>query len=364
MTARRARRIDPGPHAVIRYFTFGGYRNRQPLAYDPVRAELGARVAPVQDPAEAQILLVSHHADFDLFGPQIQAHLARVPGLRLVLLSEEPYWDSCWMPDPFSRRQAVQIETGAGRARLPCTVLNHATSGVFRAARIPYFLLTDAAYVARYRILFDRNAGWGAQDWLRHFRTCRWDAVFLAERRQAAQLAPVHRGDEMRGLSVWRSRLAEASRGARVVVDGRGWPAAGPRRQDLPDWHADKLERFDRQTRYMSAIENTHQAEYVTEKIYDAFAMGAVPLYAAGPGHAVHRLVGAGGWLNLFGGLGTEHPVFDATVVPDLALAEDYARRQQALAALFGDPGILAAEYARLADALLDEFRRVLSDPP
>jgi hypothetical protein len=356
-------RIQDGP---LRILTFGGYRNRQPLAYEPIRAALGDRIALVDDPAEAQILLIGHYADLDLFGRQILAMLAGRPGLCLVLLSEEPFWDSCWMPDPLSRHQRITLETGSAGSTVgctvDCTVLNHATSTIYRAARIPYFLLTDSRYIARYRPMFDRNAGWTAADWQRHFRAVPLDAVFLAQRRMAARMAPMHGGGRLRGLSVWRSRIAEACQGPRVVIEGAGWGTGGgtaPRRQDLDDWHADKLTRFDLQTRYMSAFENSWQADYLTEKIWDAFAVGAVPFYAGGPDHAVQRLVGARGWLDFFDHLDSI-PDIDTGCLPDPGLVDAYASRQEELARLFADRTVLEAEYDRLTTALLGALQGVL----
>lgn len=332
----------------------GGYRNRNPLAYHAIRHELGARVALVDDPADAQILLISHFKDLELFGAEIAGALRRWPGLRLVMLSEEPFWDSCWMPDPFGRRQHIVL----GSRSFDCTVLNHTTTRIFEAARIPYFLLTDPRYMHHYRPLLARNAGWGAQEWVRQFRDAPNDAVFVMARRLSPALARAHRGDALRGLSVWRTRFARSCTGPRVARIGAGWDA-GPPRQDLPDWHADKLARFDLATRYMGAFENTHHAEYVTEKIWDAFAVGAIPLYVAGAGHAVFRLIGADGWLNFHAQL-REAPSFDARRAVDPDFAAAYARLQERLALLFGDHAAIAAEYDRLCSALLAELAAVV----
>jgi len=338
----------------LRILLTGGYRNRNPLAYAPIRAALGDRVELVDHPEAAQILLISHVRDIKLFGASLAETLRQSPPLRLVLLSEEPFWDSCWMVDPFTRHQ--RFSTPAGQ--VDCTVLNHMTSDIFRAAQFPYFLLTDRSYIERYRPLFERNAGWSARDWQRHFADVPLDAVFLAERRTEARFAPDFGTDALRGLSVWRSRLAEQCQGAAVIREGVGW-SEGPRRQDLPDWHADKLARFDLRSRYMSALENTHQADYLSEKLWDAFAMGAVPLYLAGPGHAAHRLVGAGGWINLHAALPAV-PDFDAHQPVDAAGAGAYAARQDSLARLFADRAGLAAEYERLCTALLQALAEAL----
>lgn len=341
----------------LRTFIYGGYRNRNPLAYAPIRRVLGDRILYTDSPADAQLVIISHFKDFDLFGAEIAAMLSKWPWLRLVLLSEEPYWDSCWTPDPFTRLQ--RVETDAGHVTV--TLLNHETSSIYSGARIPYFLLTDTNYLARYRSLFSRNAGFSAEDWLRHFRQTRQDAVFLAARRTSPTLAPDFGGDALLGLSVWRSQMAErcveASPQGHVLCEGQGWTQTLPR-QDLPDWHADKIARFDLATRYMAAFENTHQRDYISEKIWDAFALGAVPLYLAGPEHALHHLIGPDGWINFHSSL-PHIPAFDATTPVTLTMAERYASQQAGLASYVSDTDMIATEYERFADKLIAELAAI-----
>jgi hypothetical protein len=343
---------------MIRILTFGGWRNRQPLAYAPLLHALGDRVELVESPAEAKLIIVSNFKDFALFGARIHAMLSKWPRLRLALLSEEPLWDSCYMPDPFTRHQRIATPLGP----VACTVLNHETTQIFRAAHLPYFLLTDRRYIAHYRPRLDRNAGKSVRDWERHFAQAPLGAIFLAQYRDKPHHAPVFGGDRLRGLSVWRTEFAAACQGKTVIREGLGWKA-GPARQDLPDWHADKLERFDLQTRYMSAFENTHQADYISEKIWDAFAVGAIPLYLAGPDHALHRLLGPGGWINFHRDLDAP-PAFDADRPLERAVVTHYAAQQERLARLFSDNTKIEAEYDRLCETLLAELSTVATVGP
>lgn len=341
---------------TIRVFPAGSFQNRQPLAYAPILDRACQNITLVDTPDAAQIVTISHHMDLALSGPRLRRMLAATPGLHLVLLSEEPFWDTAWAPDPFSRRQQ-QHDTGEGL--LPYTVLNHHTSGLYRAARIPYFLLTDPRYIAHYRPLFDRNAGMRVSDWLAHFRQAELDAAFMGEWRQHDRDRVEFPAHDVWGLSYFRTRMTMLCTRGRVLKAGKGWQP-GPPRQELPDWHADKIAQLDLRCRYISAFENTHQNEYVSEKILDAFALGGVPLYFAGPSHAVHRLVGGGGWLNFYG-TPPRAPVFDPRRPISLTEAEAYAATQARLAALFADPTAVPAEIDRLARALHDEFSRILA---
>ncbi len=268
---------------------------------------------------------------------------------RPVLLSEEPFWDTCWSPDPFGRYQTW------APGPLPFAVLNHFTSDVFTTRALPYFLLTDPRYIAHYRPLFDRNAGVTAAQWQTRWQDARWDAAFLAERRDADRHAPAFPDHDVWGLSPLRSRITRHCKGD-VLRIGKGWEGGAPR-TELPDWHADKLALLDLNCRYVSALENTHQSNYVTEKVFDAFAVGAVPLYIATPGHDVHRYVGAGSWVNMADRLPTpdapKSQPFDARVAPPAELAAAYVASQTRLARLFADQSAIEAELDALSDRLL-----------
>ncbi|MCF3638471.1 glycosyltransferase family 10 [Rhizobium sp. TRM95111] len=340
---------------MIRIFSFGSYRNRQPLAYLPIAQRLAGQVVPVDRIGDAQIVLFSHSKDLTLHEVQLTQMLAVNPRLRLVLLSEEPFWDTCWNSDPFTRHRTHET----GLHGLPYIVLNHHTSGIYDSGRIPYFLLTDPGYIARYRALFDRNAGWSTEHWRAQFKAAAYDVAFVGAKRHSDEFAPAFPKERVWGLSVFRSDLASNCDAPSVLRAGRGW-SDGPMRTELEDWHADKLALLDLRCRYVSALENTHQPNYVSEKIFDAFAVGGVPLYFATPRHDVHRLVAKGGWVNLYRSPVPAKPYFDATQPVSDAMLDDYALVQAHLARLFRDKANVEAELDRLAEALVQEFATVL----
>lgn len=340
---------------MIRILTCGAFQNRNPLAYAPFQRRLATELALVDQPEDADLLVISHHLDLELFGSDLYETMARHRHLRLVLLSEEPFWDVGWAPDPFSRDQQFQSPRGT----LSYRVLNHQNTAIYHAKHVPYFLLTDPRYLAHYRPLFDRNAGLSVAQWMAHFRNVPLDAAFMGEKRLAARDRIAYPEQNVWALSSYRTRLAQLCEKGRVLRLGKGW-VAGPPRQELPDWHADKLERLDRQCRYLGAFENTHQRDYVSEKIFDAFAIGAVPLYFAAPDHSVHWLAGSGGWLNFH----ARPPVasaFDPRRPVTLVEAEAYAAAQHRLARQFGNPDLVQADTDRICAALLAELRRAMS---
>ncbi|GGE25621.1 Glycosyltransferase family 10 (fucosyltransferase) C-term [Gemmobacter megaterium] len=338
---------------MIRICVLGAWQHRQPLAYAPIQAACADRIALVEDPARADLLVVAHPLDLDQQGLRLGRLMAARPGLRLVLLSEEPFWDTVWNPDPFAR----WLDWPGPEAPLPVSVISHETTALYDFDRIPYFLLTDPRYLAHYRPLVARNARLRPADWARHFGQPLQDAAFMAARRRDPKFSPAWPARDVLGLCLYRSTLAAATRKGQVLRHGKGW-APGPPRQELADWHADKLDRLDMAFRHVSALENTHQHSYVSEKLLDAFAVGAIPLYMAGPGHRVDRLVPRGSWLDLWGQAAEQG--IDPTLPPDAARLEAYAEAQARLHDLLSDPEAEARELDRFACALVAELRGVL----
>lgn len=354
---RKAAAPHPAPprigSALLQVARIGRHARRMPLSYPDLAPLWQDRVALTDDAACADLVLLAHPVDLmDLTRPEAAALDRRT----CALFSEEPFWDTLFSPDPLARRVVLRAAHLGG---LAVHQVNHHRSAVFDFDRIPYFLLTEHRYAESYARLFSRNAALSAQDWLAAFANRPMQAAFMAERRPEAFHDLRLPGGDVTGLCAWRTRLAEAYRTGRVERLGASWHG-GPTRFDLPDWHGDKIERLDGQTRFLSAVENTHQPAYLSEKLFDAFACGARPLYVASPWHRVHDLgLPAEAWVNLWGLDSAAAPVVIDAAAWDGGFAAAYAAAQASLAALFTDPAILAAERARLGAAVWDELIRL-----
>jgi len=337
----------------------GARSHRMPLAY-PALAQLFACKISFTSPTEADLLMFGHPDDL-IEAAEMLVPLCRAnPHKRVIYLSEEPFWDTVGPIPPFQRQQTLNTEFGP----LAITCLTHHSSAIFTFERIPYFLLTDTAFSKRYARHFAANRKMNKNDWQAHFARAPLRAAFMAENRLSPKL-DVHFDDHgVRGLCTWRTELAIRYRTGPVLRAGKGWSAGSQDRVALPDWHLDKLQRLDRQCVFVSALENTHQPSYVSEKIFDAFALGAVPLYYAAPDHAVHRIVPEGAWLNLYGLSVTQAAAAIDAFDFDDAFYTAYMAAQTQLAALFTTQTWLTQEQARLAQALLAELETVLHDQP
>lgn len=341
---------------MIRVFTTGRHAHRSALSYPALADLFAAEVTLVARPDEADLYLFAHSVDV-MEAPETLVADWRRRRRPVVLLSEEPFWDTIWTGRPLERE--IVIDTAWGS--LPVVQLNHHTSEIFRFERIPYYLLTSHRFVNAYRYRFARNAARSTADWQADFAARPTETVFMFERRP--EDSHDVRWEEARiiGLCAWRTRLAEACRGAGALHLGRSWQPRQPRRQDLPDWHMDKLVRLDGAARTIAAFENTHQPDYVTEKFFDAMACGARPLYYASTGHRIHDFgVPPEAWLNLFD-LSPEAAAERLRAGgAEVTFYEAFRHGQDQLARLFSDAETLMSERLRLQRAVMGELYDIL----
>ena len=348
---------------MIRVWRGGAHARRTPLSYRWLAPLWEGEVAQVEDPAEADLAIFAHCLDA-AEAPAAVVREWRARRLPLVWLSEEPFWDTIWGRDPMAGRLMVRHPTGL----LPLHQVSHQTSAVFRFDILPYYILTNPRFLTTYRRLFARNAARDAADWRTDFAARATETTFMFERRPEPFHDVAWPEGDLVGICARRTRIAEGWEGALRL--GASW-GTGPARFGLQDWHADKIATLDGQARVLGAFENTHQPEYITEKLFDAFACGSLPLYHASPDHRVH---GFGlpplSWLNTWGLAEDAVAPAARARLAEPGFFEAYAAAQSRLAALVA-PDHEAAERARLRRALpaalaevRDTARREAPPPP
>lgn len=346
---------------MIRVFKTGRHVHRSPLSYPALADLFAAEIAFVERPEQADLYLFAHSVDV-MEAPEAMVVDWRRRRRPVLLLSEEPFWDTLWTGRPLDR----EIVIGTTWGDLPVVQLNHHTSKIFHFDRIPYYLLTNHRFVNAYRYRFARNAVRSVTEWQADFATRSAEIAFMFERRSEDRHDVRWETADIIGLCAWRTRLAEACRGPGVLHLGRSWQPQQPRRQDLLDWHVDKLMRLDGAVCSMAAFENTHQPNYVTEKFFDAMACGARPLYYAAEGHRIHDFgVPPEAWLNFFG-LSSDtaaerlHAGIGLEEVVQPAYCEAFRHGQDQLAGLFSDVGVLFSERQRLHRSVIEELHGIL----
>ncbi|MDU8930017.1 glycosyltransferase family 10 [Alisedimentitalea sp. MJ-SS2] len=341
---------------MIRIFKTGPHAHRTPLSYPALAPLWEEQITLVDSPGAADLYVFAHVLDI-AEAPPAMLQDWRARKRPVVLLSEEPFWDTIWGKRPMER--LIEVDTPAGP--LPVIQLSHQTCAIYRFDRIPYYLLTNPRFHAMYQARFARNAALLPQDWRRLLASRTMDVTFMFERRPEKYHAVHWPEGDLEGLCSWRTELAEACRWSGVERLGHSWQG-GQSRLDLADWYGDKMERLDRRARLMGAIENTHQPDYLTEKFFDAFACGSVPFYVAAPGHRVHTLgLPPDSWLNLHGLSPEAAAERLRNFRPDSTVAEALAVAQTRLLTLLDNDTAWAAERARLKTAVLEALETVLA---
>lgn len=336
----------------------GRHAHRSPLSYPALRPLLGGDIEQVSDPSAADLYVFAHVSDIQE-APRDLVEDWRARRRPVLLLSEEPFWDTIWGGQPLDKLMHVDTAFGA----LPVHQLNHHTTDIFDFDHLPYYLLTNHRFANAYRYRFARNAARSVNDWQDALARCQVDISFMFERRPEPYHAVNWPQADIMGLCSWRTELAQACQSNRVERLGRSWSQSADRLSLTTDWHLDKLVRLDGRARLISAVENTHQPAYITEKFFDAFACGGVPIYFASPTHRVHELgLPADIWINLYGqapqeaaqhlGRWLERPASD--------LARTMQTAQAKCLQLFDDPAIWHHERMRLRAALTGALSRLL----
>ncbi|MDN2661255.1 glycosyltransferase family 10 [Neptunomonas sp. CHC150] len=278
--------------------------------------------------------------------------MATNPNIKITVVSEEPYWDMLWGGDFSVRSQSILIEG----EEIKYTYLNHSTSNIFSFLKIPYFITTDNNFFSRYAMLFSRNSKLNRSEIESRWRQYEYHYAAMAQYRRGNEFDSVRESLDVYGLSDIRTRLTEALASDSSFVMGKGWPQSQVR-QSLVDWHLDKLSCLDKKSRFISALENTHQVNYISEKIFDAFALLSVPIYFASDLHRIHELVPKSAFFNLY------DQELDSAVMGikrfnlNREFLDQYMHAQEQLKDIFCNTEHLDGERARVCNALIDEFK-------
>ncbi len=331
---------------------FGRHSHRTPLAYESFRRHIGARLAWTVEPEDADLLVTGFDLDFRENALQIQALVTSVKGPGLAVISEEPLWDITWSGAPEGRQHGFTL----GDITLDYAYLAHGVSEIFQFHTLPYYLLTDDRFIARFASLIARQSQRKPEALLEHWRNAPLPSAFFAEKRSDEKYHMDKPEGRIVKLSTYRTELAERMQKHGALCMGKGWNGNAPR-QDLPDWHLDKLAWLHERCALMGAMENMHHELYISEKIFDAFACGAMPIYFAGSGHRVFDLVPEAAMVNTYGMNAATAVARLKEFTPDLAMADAWLETARNLAGRFGNLALVERERIRIADAVVEEVR-------
>jgi hypothetical protein len=266
-------------------FLLGKHSNRTPMAYEAYRLLFESRgVRFVTSIKQADLIVLGFSIDIQIEVENLKAAVEINPNVLIIVISEEPLWDSIWTKDFKSQRLSIS----AGGRDVNYYQLNHFNSDIYNFQYFPYFLTTEDKYLIRYSNFFSRNSQISRPELIKKFNSKIFLFASIAEKRVDDE---VNRYDDNRilGLSKLRTIVAENVSSKKLCI-GKGWANRPPRQQEF-DWHLSKLSEFDDATLIMSSIENTVNSNYITEKIFDAYATLSFPLYYADKNHGIHKII-------------------------------------------------------------------------
>ncbi|WP_299421868.1 exostosin family protein [uncultured Shimia sp.] len=333
---------------------FGNHSNRTPLSYPAFQQAVQGKFQIASDPTRADVIMTGYNVDFRENVEVYETISQNSPDTKFMVVSEEPLWDSLWSGGFSSQNRKAKC----GDAEVDYVFLNHSNSEIYAFDKIPYFLLTNDDLLARYGLLIAPNCNLKPKELLDRWQNADISAAFIAERREGSKYTKNVPEHAVYTLSSYRSEIAAKTIGDNVLREGKGWHSDKPR-QDLPDWHLDKLAALNGRVRVMSSFENTHQKDYISEKIVDAFVVGGIPTYFADKDHSIHKLVSPRCVINTFGKSADEGAKMISEVAPDLEMAEAWIETARYLRKTFTDHDAIVAERVRVAEAVLREVDKL-----
>jgi hypothetical protein len=339
-------------------FLYGRHSNRTPFSYSPYRKLFGDSLY-TSDYRLADYLVTGYCRDFFDNAEDVLRIVNDNTNIRLVALSEEPLWDTLWKDNDFQKQLGViEVKSDFFDCKLEFYFLNHVTSNIYDFENFPYFITTDDEYFLRYSNMFRRNSKLTSDYFLKNWKVAQVRFAAYAARRVGSRFNVSFRDGAIFGLNAFRSLITERMDGDGILTVGQGWGATAER-QVLPDWHLDKLVALDCRTFMVSALENTHISNYVSEKIFDAFAVQAIPIYLAQPGHDVFRIVEEGSFVNLVG-LSVDQALDEIkNFSPDKYFVDRYRSTQARLAKIFSNPSRYISERKRVVSEIISAFSRI-----
>ena len=341
---------------TLRIYHLGLRATRTPLGYAPLARLAAGRITRAETPAEADLIMTGWNRDL-AENPDLLAYaFAQNPSLRCAVISEEPLWDTVWSDGYEARARPFDC---AGQTR-SYRFLNHMNSRIFDFEHIPYFLLTADHFIPRYVAMLGRYAQMRPKTLLQIWRSTVTAAAFVSEYRDDPGFDVRDAGQGVEGLSRYRTMVAQMASHPKIWRIGYGWAGAQSRRQDLPDWHLDKLARLQGQVRLCASYENTHVHNYISEKPFDAFAVGAIPICYAGPQHRLHELIAPQAMLNTYGQPPETAAAWVDWFAPEMETAEAWLDTTARLRQRLTQADALAAERQRVVDETLGEIEAFL----
>ena len=338
-------------------FLFGKHSKRTPFFYKEYGILLKQHFDFSSNPFEADIIVTGFIKDFKEEKEFVHRIKTNRPSSKLVVVSEEPLWDTIWTND-FHKKSTILHVMGK---QYEVYQVNHYNSNVFDFEKYPYFLTTSNHFFSRYSYLFKTKSQASSDSVLVSLRSSAIKAAFIAEKRLNDAYSKKYPSLYTWGLSKYRTDVAINFSNYNITIEGKRWKDES-NRQDMADWHLDKITRYQAVSKFMSAIENTYYSTYITEKIFDSFACMSIPIYVGGEAHKINSVLRYKSWVDIYGVMHDDV----AKLVDDFDInkqfVEQYCKELENLSEYFSDSESYIAERKNTANKIASHLISIFQE--
>lgn len=269
----------------IKYYLYGKSASISVFKYRSYNSEISKYFQAVNNASDADVVIASYVHDIETDILRFNSCKAK-NNAKAVILSEEPLWDHSWSTNIQVHNNQYFVENREKTVRADFELFNHSTSDIYEYEYIPHFLTTNDLYIKNY-IHNLKNFSKIRPSTLYNIK--KYDVTGIFSRRLVNEPNNFAFSNSKQGkcLNTIKNDLAD------LLVDndnGLNCDFFGYNNSQLDGltddtiydgytFHRKKIDWCNTNSRFLFALENTIQKNYITEKVFDAVCSFSVPIY-------------------------------------------------------------------------------------
>lgn len=267
----------------IKFYTYGNASKISIFEYRSYQKYINKFFKKVKDPKKADIIIFSHIEDV---AKDIPAFQKCQNNAKAILFSEEPLWDNSWSNSIQYENTKPFVQDSTGKFRVDFEIINYFNSNIYEYKFFPHFLTTNLQYVKNYYDIFNNL---DSSNIINLFNKKKYDVTGLFSRRDVIEPNQFDFSDNKEGKCLNSIKYGLSD----LFIDNKlnfNCDFFGHGNSEIPDvtddtiydgytFHRKKVDWCLKNSKFLFAIENTLQKDYVTEKVFDAICSLSIPIY-------------------------------------------------------------------------------------
>ena len=269
--------------SLIKYYKYGYSTKICPFSHTSYQGELSKFFREVDYPDEADFILFSYINDIR---KDFSGFLSVKQNKPAILVSEEPIWDNSW--SSFIRSEKgdyIARDKNDDSLYFHYHIINHKFTNIFDYKYIPYFLTTDQVYLKNYQFYLNLL---NRIDFDKIYKSKIYDVAGLYYRKTPPEPNQFDFSKNPTGLCL--NELKDKLADYLVTIPelncdffGKGNKELGSLTKETVytgnSFHRNKLDWCFKNAKFLLALENTIEDNYLTEKIFDSVFSLSVPIF-------------------------------------------------------------------------------------